>query len=561
MTYSAARIAGWRWFAASAAASLLTLALVVGLGARPAAGNHSFTSFAAPSAHGKLTPALARLADRSPDRSVEVIVQMRARAGLGPAKGSRLVEQAGGRVTQTVPIIRGLAAEMTASQARFLASDPAVHAVTLNGKVEPNAIDVSRLKSAYDFSVKAQGAWNNKDATGKGVGVAVIDSGINGDNPDFRTSDTDHGSRVKVSAVVNPGTTSARDTIGHGTHVAGLIAGNGWNRDSTDPNEGRYIGTAPDADLINVKASADDGSITDLDVINGLQFVFDHKDDYNIRVANLSLGSTVAQSYRIDPLDAAVEAVWARGVVVVAAAGNAGNAADAVHYAPGNDPYVITVGAADDKGTTSTTDDTIPSWSSRGLTQDGFVKPDMVAPGSQVPAPLAKGSEYEANCPACVVDGEYIRLGGTSMATAVAAGAAATVIEENPGYSPDQVKGVLMNTARDIAGGAADEVAQNQATGTTLVPLSNVGLVPNDDIAAMGGLLDLTRISWRNIDWSRISWRRISWRTAEGDLSAGFSRISWRADLTPVTTDANGNPVDPNRISWRRISWRTSFEK
>ena len=154
-----------------------------------------------------------------------------------------------------------------------------------------------------------------------------------------------------ASAVIDPNASTAADTYGHGTAVAGLVAGNGASRDAGDPLRNEYAGSAPNANLISVKVANDDGQATTLDAIYGLQFAVDHKDDYNIRVINMSFRSTDAESYRTDPLDAAAEQAWFDGITVVAAAGNMGTASDAVSYAPGNDPYVITVGAVDDQGT------------------------------------------------------------------------------------------------------------------------------------------------------------------------------------------------------------------
>jgi serine protease AprX len=217
------------------------------------------------------------------------------------------------------------------------------------------------------------------------------------------------------SAVVHPDATTPTDGYGHGTHVAGIIAGDSLNRPPGDPLRGRYGGVAPDANLISIKASDDEGNSTVLDVIAGIQFAVDHKLTYNTRVLNLSLESTVAESYRTDPLDAAVEAAWFKGIVVVAAAANRGTGTDAVRYAPGNDPYVITVGAVDDQGTKSVTDDRLAPRSSRGTTHDGIAKPELVAPGAKIVSTLAPASAFTALCPTCAVDGEYIRAGGTSM--------------------------------------------------------------------------------------------------------------------------------------------------
>ena len=220
-----------------------------------------------------------------------------------------------------------------------------------------------------------------ESATGKGVGVAVIDTGIAGGLADFRNGDGS-GSRIVASAVTNPDATTAEDTYGHGTHVAGLLAGDSSARGADDPLRGRYAGTAPDASLVSIKASDDHGDASVLDVIYGIEFAVEHKDEFNIRVLNLSLESTVAESYRTDPLDAAVEAAWFQGIVVVTAAGNRGSDSDAVDYAPGNDPYAISVGAVDDQGTKQTKDDLRADWSSRGTTQDGYAKPDLYAPGA-----------------------------------------------------------------------------------------------------------------------------------------------------------------------------------
>ena len=165
------------------------------------------------------------------------------------------------------------------------------------------------------------------------------------------TSRTRRATRASSPTRSRPrGATTAGDGFGHGTHVAGIIAGNSLNRPAGDPLRGKYIGVAPDANLIAVKASDEAGNSTILDVINGIQFVVDHKAEFNIRVLNLSLSSDTPQSYKTDPLDAAVEYAWQKGIVVVAASGNRGAVPDAVKYSPGNDPFVISVGGVDEDG-------------------------------------------------------------------------------------------------------------------------------------------------------------------------------------------------------------------
>jgi len=345
---------------------------------------------------------------------------------------------------------------------------------------------------------------------------------------------------------VNPLAGAATDTYGHGTHVAGIIAGDSSRRDAADPLSGRYVGIAPDADLVSVKIADDEGRATVLDAIYGLQFAVDHKDEYGIRIVNLSLQSTVAESYRTDPLDAAVEAAWFQGIVVVAAAGNRGSDADAVRYAPGNDPYAVTVGAANDQGTATPRDDVVTPWSGRGTTQDGFAKPDVVAPGSGIVSTLPARSTYADLCATCVVAPGYFRASGTSMAAPVVAGLAALLLQAHPSWTPDQVKRALRRSA-EMTGSAIGETNAMGVLLTTWVPVSaNVGLTPNTLVDPASGAIDYTRSSWS----------RSSWSGAPGALTAGWARSSWSCDCSRLPA----GDVDPARSSWSRSSWSTRFE-
>jgi serine protease AprX len=510
----------------------------------------------------------------------EYIVQMEP--GVSPSQGQQTVGELGGQLTTgDVPIINGFGAVLQDDAAEELVNSPGVHAVTPNSVTAPepaatapapnnataasgglrcalsdagtlpsrigstSLLDVNPLNAVpllrqpLQVTVRADKAWWR--ATGRGVGVAVLDTGIAGDLADFVTAGK---SRVIATAVTNPCARNANDQVGHGTHVAGLIAGNSMNSPSLKKLQGRYMGIAPRANLISVKVSDDDGDTTVLDVINGLQFVVDHKAALGIRVVNLSLSSTVAESYKTDPLDAAVEAAWFSGIVVVAAAGNDGTLPDAVSYSPGNDPYVISVGALDDRGSTRLDDDQLASWSSRGVTQDGIQKPEVLAPGTRLVAPLAPNSDFERLCRRCMISHSYFRVSGTSMATAVVSGAAALVLEKNPGMTPNQVKGAMMATLRNVpgAGAALDANAALDGTGT-----ANAGLVPN-------GLVDPTTGA---IDWSRASFRRASFRDASGSpLAALWARASFRCDCG---LDASGE-VDANRVSFRRVSFRRTVD-
>ncbi len=399
---------------------------------------------------------------------------------------------------------------------------------------------LKRIKQPFLRSLGADRAWQR--STGTGVAVAVIDTGIAGDHSDFQLAGG-RGSRVIASAVTNPCATDANDHFGHGTHVAGLIAGNSLNG-SSKSRRGRHMGMAPRANLVSVKVSDDDGGTTVLDVIYGIQFAVDHKTQFGIRVLNLSLSSTVAESPLTDPLDAAVESAWFSGLVVVAAAGNEGAHSDAVSYAPANDPYVITAGGLDDRGTWSSRDDVLASWSSRGLNQLGVRKPEVLAPGARLVSALAPGSDFARLCSSCIVDGEYFRLSGTSMSAAVVSGAAALIVAENPHWTPNQVKGAMLATLRDVpgAGAAVDAYAALRGSGT-----ANAGLTANTLLDPATGL----------IDWNRASFRRASFRDASGSpLEASWSRASFRCDCGLA---ASGE-VDSNRVSFRRVSFRRTSD-
>src|SRR4051794_1832621 len=527
-----------RWMQALLAATLLAaVALVTGMG-----GASAPTTLAAAGSLGApspavtdptaVDPALHALAARRPSADAQVIVQFQP--GVQPAERRALAATHGARAIRALHIIPGLAARMTAAQAVDFGRDARVRAVSLNATIKPQNVSTTNLQTTFTRSTHADAAWNKRDnngVTGNGVGVAVIDTGVDGDLVDF--DGPDGKSRVVETAVVNPDATTASDLYGHGTHVAGIIAGNSWARPSTDPLRGDYIGVAPDANLVSIKASDDTGQATVLDVIYGLQFAVDHKADYNLRVVNLSLDSTTAQSYKVDPLDAAAEAAWFKGLVVVAAAGNRGTNADAVNYAPANDPYVITVGAYDENGTGGPADDTIADWSSRGTTQDGFAKPDLYAPGSRIVSNLAPNSVFTTLCPTCVFGGgQYIRAGGTSMAAPMVAGAVADVLQSHPSWTPDQVKAALKLGANTLPSAGVKTLEVNKTNDANPTTPANQNLTPNTLIDPSTGDIDYTRSSWSRSRWSeatdllRSSWSHSSW-----------SRSSWSS------TDSAGADV------------------
>lgn len=473
---------------------------------------------------------------------------MQLKAGVPLSQGRALVRSLGGAAGVDLPIINGLSARLSERAERRLAASPLVHAVSLNAPIQDTSFNFApgHLASSFDWSVGAPRLWNH--STGGGIGVAVIDSGIQGDLPDFLTAQRSSSSRVIASAVIDPNsTTTAADTYGHGTAVSGLIAGNGGNRTPSDPLVGQYIGTAPDANLISVKVADDTGHATTLDAIYGLQFAVDHKDDYNLRVVNLSFRSTSGESYTTDPLDAAVEQAWFDGITVVAAAGNLGTASDAVSYAPGNDPYVITVGATDDGGTPSTGDDVQASWSSRGVTQDGFQKPDVLAPGAHIVSTLAPDSAFATLCPGCVTQGAYFQASGTSLAAPIVSGIVADLVAAHPDWTPDMVKGAITSAAIPLQDGSGSEVQGNAAywaTGDQLV--SNQGLTPNQ----------LVNPDTDAIDYNTASWSAGAWNPAADPLTASWSTASWSCES--CSSDSSGG-VSPTTASWSNVGWATNW--
>ena len=530
-------------FASLLAASSTVLSVSVGSthGASVAASPAGSVSVAP----GALSPELARVVDADPRQRVEVIIQL-AR-GVDASRGRALVRSLGGQSGLDLHIINGLSARLTASAAGRLAASPLVHAVSLNAAIKESSLvnfNPRQMDTVFDQSVGATRLWNF--STGKGVGVAVIDTGITGDAADFRTSQTNLASRVTASVVVDRNARTAADRYGHGTDVAGLIAGNGGYLDSTDRHRGQYAGSAPDSNLISIKISDDDAQATTLDAIYGLQFAVDHKTEYKIRVVNMSFRSTSPESYRTDPLDAAAEQAWFDGIVVVAAAGNVGTAPDAVSYAPANDPYVITVGAVDDQGTSSTRDDVETDWSSQGVTQDGLTKPDVLAPGAHIVSTLAPGSAFASLCQTCVIGDRYFQASGTSMAAPIVAGVAADLIAAHPRWTPDMVKGAIVNTAVPLSDGGreVDAVRAYHARGRRLV---------SDQHLAANSLIDPRTGS---IDYRRAGWTAGSWSVATDPLAASWSAASWSCSDCSSSTSGT---VSTTAASWSALGWATRW--
>src|SRR5262249_15933010 len=395
-------------------------------------------------------PKIASDVKPSGTATVDVIVQFKHVPG---ATHAAKVARHGGEVRTDLSLIKSLHVSVKANELVKLANDPEVAFISPNRKV------TSHLNNAT-AAVIAPYAWS-LGLDGTGIGVAVIDSGVHG-TEDLK--DAQGHNRIVYNYDSLGGGTD--DAYGHGTHVAGIIGGNGKN--SICASCDLVIrGMAPNAKIVNFHALDKNGEGTDASVIAAIDKAIQLKSTYNIRVMNLSLGRPVYESYAQDPLCQAVETAWNAGIVVVVSAGNYGrdNSAGTNGYATitaqANDPYVITVGAMNTKNTPDRGDDVMASYSSKGPTAiDHIAKPDLVAPGNRVvslqqsagtlikanPGNRPYKSYYTTATDTSVSDKYYI-LSGTSMAAPMVSGAAGLLLQKNPDMTPDQVKARLMKTA------------------------------------------------------------------------------------------------------------------
>ena len=325
--------------------------------------------------------------------------------------------------------------------------------------------------------------------------IAVVDSGLDASNSDFDGRDYP---QVNLSSL----TPNAQgDGDGHGTFVAG-IAADGQNN---------YTGASPSSHILPIRVMDDNGTARTSDVIAAAQWILANKDTYNIKVANFSLHSSTATHFFFDPLDRAVEKLWFNGIVVVAAAGNYGTfgAPSGVVYSPGNDPFVLTVGAVDIGGTVGVADDTVAPWSAYGLTEDGFRKPELGEPGRYMVGPVSNGALKQMRLDHLVAP-TYMELSGTSFAAPVVAGAAAQILALHPDWSPDQVKGALMVAAKPAPGISNWEIGVGElraakAAAEVSPPNPNAGLdqfVGADPVTG----LSFDAPSWVNTVTSDASW-------------------------------------------------------
>jgi serine protease AprX len=378
-----------------------------------------------------------------------------------------------------------------------------------------------------------QNVWS-MGLQGDGLSVAVIDSGISKDT-DFSGNTSQNlmasiiasnipidanGGRILRQMSFNANSNTVNDIYGHGTHVAGIIGGGG------DDSGGVYAGIAPLVNLISLKVNDGTGLAYESDVVAALQWVYDNKSAYNIRVVNLSLNTTTEQSYNVSPLDAACEILWFNGIVVVASAGNrtpvSNSGYNTANAAPANDPFIITVGASDEKGTPDRADDSLGLYSSSGTTSNGFVKPDIIAPGTNIYSVLSKSSSWSTDYPARLNStGEYFRLSGTSMAAPMVTGAIALLLQDEPNLTPDQVKYRLTHTGSTLGGYPYLDVYA-VVTGTT-TQSANTGLYASQLLSSGSEPIAWNSVGWNSVGWNSVGWNSVGWN------SVGWNSVGWNS--------------------------------
>ncbi len=353
-----------------------------------------------------------------------------------------LVRRYGGVVSSRLDLIHGVAAQLDAQTIPWLLSEKAITQVTPNGSLTLSAKGDHGKTPAGDFGnvVGANLVWS-LGVNGKGVTMAVVDTGLGWHPGLFKFPDGRERGRILAWKDFVEDSRHPKDPNGHGTHVAGVIA-NSQNGDDDEWN-----GIAPWVSLVGVRVADEAGSATYERVIQGIQWVVENRERYNIRVLNFSMSAPVRSPYWADPVNQALMAAWAAGIVVVTSAGNNGPGALSIGV-PGNNPYVITVGGFTDAYTPDDwRDDYIPPFSSAGPTHDGFIKPDVVAPGGHIVSTMLPNSLLARTTPENRVGGNYFKMSGTSPATAVVSGVVALMLSYNPALTPDQVKHRLHMTA------------------------------------------------------------------------------------------------------------------
>jgi serine protease AprX len=486
---------------------------------------------------------------------VDVIIESSAGASdaMSKMKGLGVFQ----KDVKRLDLIGAIEVTVPAAQLKKLQGIPGL-TVTPNATVQVSGgASSATLNSSQLWPYESANAnlWTGDLTTyaGKAPAIAIVDSGVQ--------ARSDFGSRVVASVdlstiagntATDPG--ALDDKRGHGTFVAGIAAG-------AAPD---LAGAAPGAPLVSIKVMNDQGMAKTSDVITACQWILDNKAKYNIRVANFSLHSGYSTNFYRDPLDQAVEKLWFNNVVVVAAAGNYGvpTGPSGVLYAPGNDPFVITVGAVDIGTSPSSRDDTIAPFSAYGYTPDGFYKPEVAAPGRYMVGPIPPTSTLAAVKAANLVGSDRIQLSGTSFSAPVVSGTVADMLARHPGWTPDQVKGALMRTARAIKSvnskaAGVGEITATRAVSSSQTPNPNKGLERFVTSSGPGGGASFDAMSWASAAKADMSWNSMSW-TDQSWSDQSWSDQAWQ---TMSWTDMSWSSMSWTDMSWADMSWADTSQE
>jgi serine protease AprX len=530
------------------------LLLACALTALVAAGN----SFAAPF----VPKGLLDGAGANPKQTVQVIVvaapgastqdlRQELRKSLlraGDKRGTSIV------IRKAFEVIPALAVEMPASHVLLLATNPGIHSITPDGQVAQQAAFTPL--ELWPQVVRANELWpaDRKDGP-RPPAIAIVDSGVS-DAADF-----DRRVVARVSTTSFSSGNAGRDDFGHGTMVASIAAG----------ASSSYPGVAPTAKIIAVRAVDGEGRSRIADVLEAADWIYKHRVSRGIGVVNFSIRSTHPNWGFYDPINLAVERLWHSGTVVVASAGNTG--AERMLYAPASDPFVITVGATDTAGTVAAADDFDAPWSSRGYTAEGFAKPELAAPGRHIVGAVPAESYLARTFPERAVAPGYMWMSGTSFSAPIVSGAAAQLLARHPDWTPDQVKGALMLTARTLpqaaplsAGVGEIDIAAAAALQNPPNPNENLyDFVRQDskgrtyfDASAWNEHV-LADATWTSATWTSATWTSATWTSATWTSSAWAAAALTDATWTSATwTSATWTSATWTSATWTSATWTSA---
>jgi serine protease AprX len=497
----------------------------------------------------------------NPNATLHLIVVAAPGTSTGHLKNEVMKDANGnqfGSVRREYEVVPALAVDIKASDLHFLADSDRVHSVTPDGPVREQALSSpwSPLE-LWPGAVNAPALWpRTLRSAPRPPAIAIVDSGIQDGLLDFGSR---VDSRVDVSSFSSG--SSGDDGFGHGTMVAGIAAG-------ASP---LYPGVAPTARLMSVRAVDSQGRSRIADVLAAADWIYHNRISKGIGVVNFSIRSTHPNYGLYDPINLAVERLWHTGTVVVAAAGNDGPGR--MLYAPASDPFVITVGAVDLAGTTGAQDDFNAPWSSHGHTAEGFAKPELAAPGRHMVAPVPPASTLARAFPERVVAPGYMWMSGTSFSAPVVSGAAAQLLARHPDWTPDEVKGALMLTARELSSAdplsaGVGEVDVAAAAAVTDPPNPNENLYdfvetdpsgrPYFDAEAWNAHVSADA-TWTSATWTSATWTSATWTSATWTSASWTSSAHADATWTSATwTSATWTSATWTSATWTSATWTSA---